>query len=399
MTTRLDEVFHFLGWFLPGAQAMIVLTMSAVDGDPVGGLCYVGGTNLTHLKAFVLAPLSLYLVLGTGFLVSGFVALFKIRSAIKLQGPEAVMKTEKLEKLMLRIGIFGLLYTLPAITVLGCLGYELANRVAWERGHNCPCSRPVWLPLDQRFGSTRAVDAAVTASTSAPASGSALGSAGLGDSVPRDGVQLEGDEQLLFTRLLEALGELLTSESLPADEQRRVAFASLTGLLNPTSLPGEPGLRLGPGSISLHVVEADDPEAGRFDATRPEYAVFMLKYFMSLVVGITSGFWIWSSKTLAVWQACLRGICRRQSHPPTLLAMTLARPGNQIESPVGQAYQTGGQLRPTLDSPTVAMAWGGPQKRRMPSQPQLRKQGRTDTLWFWFYLVFTTWSQRQGDIV
>ncbi|KAG9355174.1 hypothetical protein JZ751_000012 [Albula glossodonta] len=34
------------------------------------------------------------------------------------------------------------------------------------------------------------------------------------------------------------------------------------------------------------------------DSHKPDYAVFMLKYFMCLLVGITSGVWIWSGKTL-----------------------------------------------------------------------------------------------------
>lgn len=35
---------------------------------------------------------------------------------------------------------------------------------------------------------------------------------------------------------------------------------------------------------------------------RPLYSVLMLKYFMALAVGITSGVWIWSGKTLGSWR-------------------------------------------------------------------------------------------------
>lgn len=44
------------------------------------------------------------------------------------------------------------------------------------------------------------------------------------------------------------------------------------------------------------------------DSSVPTVAVFMLKIFMSLVVGITSGVWVWSSKTLQTWQ----GLCNRR---------------------------------------------------------------------------------------
>ncbi len=183
---RYSQFYHFAAWFLPGAKALLALTFSAVDGDNIGGLCYVGGTSLLHLRLFVLGPLCVYLLLGVFFLLSGFVSLFRIRSAIKAQGE--AQKTDRLEKLMVRIGVFSVLYCLPAVLVIGCHFYEQHSREAWQRGHNCrPC-------------------------------------------------------------------------------------------------PGSP----------------EQPLA------RPEYAIFMLKYFMSLVVGITSGFWVWTGKTLLSWRHFLR---------------------------------------------------------------------------------------------
>lgn len=169
-------MFHFVAWFLPGAKSITVLTLSAVDGDPVGGICYVGNTSTLHLNIFVLGPLFLYLILGTVFLLSGFVSLFRIRNVIKAQGD---CKTDKLEKLMIRIGIFSVLYTVPATVVISCYFYEQHFRGRWEAAHNCKC------------------------------------------------------------------------------------------------------------------------EANK---AQPEYSVFMLKYFMCLVVGITSGFWIWTGKTLESWR-------------------------------------------------------------------------------------------------
>lgn len=34
----------------------------------------------------------------------------------------------------------------------------------------------------------------------------------------------------------------------------------------------------------------------------PDFTVFMIKYLMMLIVGITSGFWIWSSKMPNSWR-------------------------------------------------------------------------------------------------
>lgn len=44
----------------------------------------------------------------------------------------------------------------------------------------------------------------------------------------------------------------------------------------------------------------NDPAA----PARPEFVVFMIKYLMILMVGITSGFWVWSKKTLIKWGSC-----------------------------------------------------------------------------------------------
>src|SRR5690242_2735518 len=81
----------------------------------VAGICFVGNTDLANLRGFVLAPLFSCLVIGSLFLAAGFVSLVRIRNAIKQQGHSRI---EKLEKLMLRIGIFSVLYTVPATIVI-----------------------------------------------------------------------------------------------------------------------------------------------------------------------------------------------------------------------------------------------------------------------------------------
>lgn len=180
-----SQYFHLAAWLVPSVKSIAVLATSSVDGDPVSGICFVGNHNLDNLRGFVLAPLVAYLLLGTSFLLAGFVSLFRIRNVIKQQGRS---KTEKLEKLMMRIGIFSVLYTVPAVIIIGCYFYEQHFRSAWHRAITCP--------------------------------------------------------------------------SCTAD-------------------------------------------------IRPDYSVFMLKYFMCLGVGITSGAWIWSGKTLESWKRFYGNLCQR----------------------------------------------------------------------------------------
>ncbi|KAB5587184.1 hypothetical protein PHYPO_G00010000 [Pangasianodon hypophthalmus] len=182
-----SQYFHLAAWLIPSMKSIAVLALSSVDGDPVAGICYVGNQNLDNLRGFVLAPLLIYLCIGAMFLLAGFVSLFRIRSVIKQGGT----KTDKLEKLMIRIGVFTVLYTVPAAVIVACYFYEQHNRQRWETAHNCACA---------------------------------------------------------------------------LDRER--------------------------------------------DAERPDYAVFMLKYFMCLAVGITSGVWVWSGKTVESWRALCARCCR-----------------------------------------------------------------------------------------
>ncbi|CAL8277202.1 unnamed protein product [Lota lota] len=199
-----SQYFHLAAWVVPSVKAAAALALSAVDGDAVAGICYVGNQSLDHLRGFVLAPLALYLLVGTGFLLAGFVALFRIRSVVRRGGA----KTDKLERLMVRIGVFAVLHAAPAAVVVACHFYEQHHRPAWEAALSCGC----------------------------PSGGG------------------EGE------------------------------------------------------------AEGGGEEAGEAGG-RPDYAVFMLKYFMCLLVGITSGAWIWSGKTLESWRAFCTRCCWGRKAP------------------------------------------------------------------------------------
>ncbi|XP_061548776.1 frizzled-7-A-like [Phycodurus eques] len=181
-----SRYFHLVAWTVPALKTVTILAMGQVEGDLLTGVCYVGVYDVDALRGFVLAPLFVYLLIGTFFLLAGFVSLFRIRTIMKLGGTE----TEKLEKLMVRIGVFSMLYTLPATTVVACHFYEQALRPRWEytwRMQTC-----------KRF-------------------------------------------------------------ALPCPSEN---FAPLT----------------------------------------PDFTMFMIKYLMTMIVGITSGFWIWSGKTVQSWR-------------------------------------------------------------------------------------------------
>ncbi|XP_017516099.3 frizzled-9 [Manis javanica] len=232
--------FHMAAWGLPALKTIVILTLRKVAGDELTGLCYVASMDEAALTGFVLVPLSCYLVLGTSFLLTGFVALFHIRKIMKTGGTN----TEKLEKLMVKIGVFSILYTVPATCVIVCYVYERLNMDFWRlRATEQPCS-----------------------------------------------------------------------------------VATIPGGRRDCSLQG--------GSV-------------------PTVAVFMLKIFMSLVVGITSGVWVWSSKTFQSWQS----LCHRKMTAGRARAKACRVPGGygrgthcHYKTPTVVLHMT--KTDPSLENPT-----------------------------------------------
>lgn len=120
--------FHVAAWGFPAIKTIVVLTLRRVDGEELTGLCYVGNQDLKALTGFVIVPLCVYAVLGVFFFLLGFVALFRIRRVMKRGG----RNIDKLERLMVRIGVFSGLYTVPALCVLACHLYEHWNYHRWK---------------------------------------------------------------------------------------------------------------------------------------------------------------------------------------------------------------------------------------------------------------------------
>lgn len=226
---RNAQYFHFAAWALPAAKTIGLLALGKVDGDPMSGVCFTGLTDPIILRAFIITPLCLYLVIGSCFLFAGFVSLFQIRSIIKTGGS----KTDDLEKLIMRIGIFSLLYIVPALVVICCSFHESRMFdhwiMTWYKTEMCRKSDSNQFP-DNSICSNHVRHLVQTAGS---------------------GHLSEADQQQLLTKIT--------------------------------------------------------------SSDRPEFELFMIKYLMTLIVGITSGIWIWSGKTLLSWQRFFARLCRRPS--------------------------------------------------------------------------------------
>lgn len=198
-----SQWFHFLAWALPAVQTVAVLIMKKVEGDILTGACYVGVWDQWSMRWLVLTPLVIYLGIGTLFLVAGLISLVRIRTVMKQDGT----KTDKLEKLILRIGVFSVLYTVPAIIIVACIFYEQHYFSQWM--------------LQWQYATCR-------------------------DPQYKDRWQF-------------------TCPARTTDFQ---------------------------------------------DTPPPDFTVYMIKYVMILMIGIVSGFWVWTEKTLQTWAAFFRRIFR-----------------------------------------------------------------------------------------
>jgi len=200
-----SSYFHAVGWAVPAIQTIVVLISGKIEGDVLSGVCFVGIYNSTDLRNFLLIPLTIYLATGTVFLIAGFHAMYNIRN--QMRSDHGTSKVYKLERLMVKIGVFSVLYTVPAACTVACLFYEFYGRDSWQRGWVANNCKEYSIPCPCEF---------------------------------------------------------------KADAQNK-----------------------------------------------PSFAVFIIKYSMMLIVGITSGFWIWSAKTVEGWSSLFSKLFRCGRDPPS----------------------------------------------------------------------------------
>lgn len=122
--------FHLFAWAVPAILTIAILVTGRVDSNELTGMCYVGNYDRWPLLAYIIIPMCFLLLVGQIFLLAGFASLLRIRTNLKTQVDNSNIR--KLEKLMAKIGIFAVLYTLPAVCVLGSHVHEFINLDTWR---------------------------------------------------------------------------------------------------------------------------------------------------------------------------------------------------------------------------------------------------------------------------
>ena len=151
-------LYHIFAWCMPAILVILILALRLVDGDQLSGVCYTGNSHSVSMGVFVLLPLLLFLILGIVFLVIGFGSLVHIH----LQISKDPSKSRRLQRLIIRILVYALLYIIPSFIYIFLCIYEVAERNEWEKSYaqchgtdsnsNCePTSSPQFAALLMRY--------------------------------------------------------------------------------------------------------------------------------------------------------------------------------------------------------------------------------------------------------
>eukprot|EP00731_Ephydatia_muelleri_P031881 Em0023g388a len=141
--SRLAPLFHITAWVLPLVMTVLLLGNKVVGADELTAVCFVvmeKDTNSTFygLMLGVILPLLLFLLAGIFFLVAGFISVLRIRDLMHHGGKKTEM--DRLEKLMVRIGVFVTVYIGPAGVMIGCYIYELTSKPGWKSMADTTCT-------------------------------------------------------------------------------------------------------------------------------------------------------------------------------------------------------------------------------------------------------------------
>jgi len=122
-----SPLFHMVGWTLPAAQTISALIYHQIEGDELTGICLPGQQTEDTLLNQLVIPHAAFLGSASLFFLAGVVG-------------SLVNPGDRNRKLLARIGIFSIFYTLPQICVLGSLVYEWIERPLWRTD---PVNKPI----------------------------------------------------------------------------------------------------------------------------------------------------------------------------------------------------------------------------------------------------------------
>uniref|UniRef100_A0A0N5BPC9 Frizzled-4 n=1 Tax=Strongyloides papillosus TaxID=174720 RepID=A0A0N5BPC9_STREA len=117
---------HIFTWGLSSILTMAVLITNKIDASELTGICSVGNLNPFSLLAFVILPKS-FVLTGSLLVILGFSSLCRERDSFKQRGTD----TTKLDKLLIKMGLYTLLFIGPMVITLACDFYHYLVLQEW----------------------------------------------------------------------------------------------------------------------------------------------------------------------------------------------------------------------------------------------------------------------------
>ncbi|XP_064480541.1 protein smoothened-like [Ornithodoros turicata] len=122
--------FHLVAWSVPFVLTISVLALGVVDGDSVMGICFVSSRNPVVRSVFVLCPVTAAYLAGSYFLCRELYKLITLKSSNG--GVLNNRVRAKIQRMILRIGLFVLLMTVLVSCTFVCHVYEFRNIPVWQ---------------------------------------------------------------------------------------------------------------------------------------------------------------------------------------------------------------------------------------------------------------------------
>ena len=128
---QLAPFYHVLAWSIPLILTISLMAAKVIGGDDLTGTCFVvrdhNGESFYGLLLGFILPMVLIVVVGGAFMIIGFLGIIRVRSHFRKGGEE----TGSLDKLIIRMGVFNIIYLIPAVIIISCSIYELVDQVNW----------------------------------------------------------------------------------------------------------------------------------------------------------------------------------------------------------------------------------------------------------------------------
>lgn len=121
--------FHFTTWTLSALLTIYLSVLGDIEGDALSGTCFISVSNEESMQTFVIIPVTVCLIVGCAFLAAGFKSIWDIRESLRLKFGN---QTNEHFKLVIRIGLYSLLFILITAIYAYSHHYELSNQSTWK---------------------------------------------------------------------------------------------------------------------------------------------------------------------------------------------------------------------------------------------------------------------------